>query len=366
MKKIDLSGKEKILVVRTDRIGDVILSTPVLEAIKSSYPKSHITMMISPYTKDVVKNNPRVDDVIIDDYENIHRGMGGFFRLIKKVRGERFDVGVLLYPTFRLAILFFLSGIRYRIGTGYRLYQIFFNRKIYRHRRKNLKHESDYNMDMLRPLGIKPQRILPEVYLSNDEEIFADQIFKDFDIGKKDIMVAIHPGSGSSSLNLPIKRFAQTADSLIEDVKAKIIITGTEREKRLADLMESQMRNKPINLVGKTNVRQLASLLKKVDVLISNSTGPMHLSSALGTPTVAIFCPIFAAGPIRWGPLGEGNEVILPPVPICFKCKPKSCPYYDCMDQIKAEQIVSKVKAILKQSQKAPSSFDGVEAGIDA
>jgi len=349
MKKINLGGKEKFLVVRTDRMGDVILSTQVLKAIKSSFPKSHVAFMVSPYTKDVLNNNPHLDDVIIDDYKDVHRGIGGFFRLIKKIRGERFDVGVLLHPTFRLAILLFLSGIRYRIGTGYRLYQIFFNRKIYQHRKKNLKHESDYNMDMLKPLGIKAQKILPEVYLSKAEKKFGDQIFEDFGIKKEDTVLAIHPGSGNSSLNLPIKRFAQAADSLIEDMKAKVTITGTGREKGLADLMESYMRNRPINLAGKTNLRQLASLLKRVDVLISNSTGPMHLSVALGTPTVAIFCPIFAAGPIRWGPCGEGHEVILPPVPICFKCKPGSCPYYDCMEKIKAEEIVGKVNLILQR-----------------
>jgi len=337
------------LVVRTDRIGDVILSIPVLEAIKSSYPKSHITMMLSPYTKDILNNNPYLDDVIIDDGRDIHRGIRGFFRLMKKTRKEKFDVGVLLRPTFRLAILLFLSGIRYRIGTGYRFYQIFFNRKIYQHRKKNLKHESDYNMDMLKPLGIKSQRILPKIYLSAGEGNFADQVFEYCKRGKENIIVAIHPGSGNSSLNLPIKRFARAADKLIENVKAQVIITGTEQEKELANLMESYMRNKPINLVGKMNLGQLASLLKKVDVLISNSTGPMHLADALGTPTVAIFCPIFAAGPIRWGPCGEGHEVILPPVPICFKCKPKSCPYYDCMEKIKAEEIVARVSLILQR-----------------
>ena len=349
MKKANLSGKEKFLVVRTDRMGDVILSTPVLEAIKSHFPKSHVAIMVSSYTKDVLNNNPHLDDVIIDDHKNVHKGIGGFFRLIKKMRGEKFDVCVLLHPTFRLAILLFLSGIRYRIGTGYRWYQIFFNRKIYQHRKKNLRHESDYNMDLLKPLGIKSQRILPRVYLSKGEENVADRIFEDLEMKKEDILLALHPGSGNSSLNLPIERFVQAADSLIEDMKAKVIITGTEREKGLANLMESYMRNKSINLVGKTNLRQLASLLKKADVLISNSTGPMHLSAALGTPTVAIFCPIFAAGPIRWGPCGDGHEVILPPVPICFKCKPKSCPHYDCMEKIKAEEIVSRVNLILQR-----------------
>lgn len=358
MKRINLTGKEKILVVRTDRIGDVILSTPVLEAIKLSCPKSHLTMMISPYTKDIVKNNPHLDDVIIDDHKNIHKGVGGFFRLIKKIRGEKFDIGILLRPTFRLAILLYLSEIKYRIGTGYRSYQIFFNRKIYQHRKRNLKHESDYNMDMLKPLGIKSQRcepygssqrILPRVFLSESEENLADRMFENLKIKTDNIMVAIHPGSGNSSLNLPIKRFAQAADSLIEDMKAKVIITGAEREMGLANLMENRMRNKPINLVGKTNLRQLASLLKKIDILISNSTGPMHLSAALGTPTVAIFSPIFATGPIRWGPCGEDHEVILPPVPVCLKCNPKSCPYYDCMEKIKAEEIVRRVNLILQK-----------------
>jgi len=107
-------------------------------------------------------------------------------------------------------------------------------------------------------------------------------------------------------------------------MKAKEIITGTKQEKGLANLMESYMKNKPVNLVGRTTLRQTASLLKKCAVLISNSTGPMHLAAALGMPTVALFCLIFVAGPIRWDHYGEGHEVILPPVPICFRCKPKS------------------------------------------
>ncbi len=349
MKKINLSGKEKFLVVRTDRVGDVILSTPVLEAIKSSYPGSQVTIMLSPHTEDVVKNNPHLDDVIIEDRKGIHRGIGGFLRLIKRIRKEKFDVCVLLHPTFRLAILLFLARIRYRIGTGYRWYQIFFNRKIYQHRKRNLKHESDYNMDMLRPLGIESQRILPKVCLSESEKYFADRILEDFEIKKEDILLAIHPGSGNSSLNLPIRRFAQAADDLIQETRAKVIITGAEQEKGLADLMERYMANKPINLAGRTELSQLAALLTKCDAVISNSTGPMHLAAALGTPTVAIFCPIFAAGPIRWGPCGDGHEVILPPVPICFKCKPTSCPHWNCMEKIKPEEIVRRVNLILQR-----------------
>ncbi len=351
MRKLKLTGKQRFLVIRTDRVGDVVLSTPVLEAIKCCLPESHIFMMVSPYAADVVKNNPNLDDVIIDDYENHHRGIRGFFTLVKQIKEKKFDVGILLRPTLRLALLLFLGGIKYRIGTGYRFYQIFFNRKVYVHRKINLRHETEYNLNLLRPLGIGPPKISPKMFLSSEEEKFARQILDEFKITPEDTVVVIHPGSGNSSLNLPAKRFAQVADRLVEKVNAKIVFTGMDREKGLVDFIKNNMEHTAFNLTGRTNLRELAAVLKNCDVVISNSTGPMHLAVALGTHTVAIFCPIFAAGPIRWGPYGEGHQVIQPPVPICFKCKPRSCPHYDCMEKIKTEQIVSKVCAVLKEKK---------------
>jgi len=354
MRKINLRGRERFLVIRTDRIGDVVLSTPVLEAVKSHFPHSHLCMMVSPYAEEVVKNNPYLDDVIIDDYENRHRGIKGFWELVKKIRKKNFDVGILLRPTPRLALLLFLAGVKYRIGTGYRFYQIFFNRKIYVHRKVNLKHESEYNLDLLKPLGVTSRGISPRVYLSPQEEGFARRILSEYRITSHDIVVAIHPGSGNSSLNLPPRRFAQVADKLIEKLNAKIIFTGTKEERKLIDFIKGNMEHPSIDLAGRTNLRQLAAVLKVCDVMVSNSTGPMHLAVAVGTPTVGIFCPIFSAGPIRWGPYGEGHEVVLPPVPVCFKCQPKSCPHYDCMEKIKADQIVSRVYGLLRR--KSPSN----------
>jgi lipopolysaccharide heptosyltransferase II len=349
MRELKITGRERILVIRTDRIGDVVLSTPVLEAIKQRFPQSHITMTLSSYTAEVVRNNPHLDDVIIEDHENRHRGMGDFFMMVKEIRKRRFDVGILLRPTLRLALMLFLGGIKYRIGTGYRFYQIFFNKKIYEHRKINLKHEVEYNLNLLKPLGIAQQGIIPKLYLLPEERKFVQQIMAEFKITPDDVVVGIHPGSGDSSLNLPPKRFAQVADKLVEEINAKIVFTGTEKEKGLVDFIKNNMTHGAVDLTGRTNLRQLASVLAGCDVVISNSTGPMHLAVSVGTPTVAIFCPIFSAGPIRWGPYGEGHQVILPPVPVCFKCNPRSCPHYDCMEKIKADQIVSKACALLEK-----------------
>ncbi|MGB8657214.1 MAG: glycosyltransferase family 9 protein [Candidatus Zixiibacteriota bacterium] len=348
MRKLKLTGKERFLVVRTDRIGDVVLSTPVLEVIKSGFPQAHVAVMVSRYAADVLKHNPYLDDVIIDDTEDRHKGINGFFDLVKEVRKKGFDIGILLRPTLLSALLLFLSGIRYRIGTGFRLYQILLNRKVYVHRKVNLRHEAEYNLDLLGPLEIPKWKVLPKMYVTPEEENFAYQIFNEFEIAPGDVAVVVHPGSGNSSLNLPPRRFAEAADMLIEKFRARIIFTGSEQEKELIDLVKRSMHHESLDLAGRTTLRQLAAILKKADVVISNSTGPMHVASSLGTPTVAIFCPIFAASPIRWGPYGEGHQIILPPVPVCFKCKPVSCPHYNCMDKIKAEQIVSKVEAVLK------------------
>lgn len=349
MRELKLTGEERILVIRTDHIGDLVLSTPVLEAIKSRFPEAHVTTLVSPYAADVLKNNPFLDQVMIDDAKNRHKGVKGFFLLVREVRKGKFEVGILLRPTLRLALMIFLAGVKYRIGTGFRFYQIFLNRKVYVHRKVNLKHEVEYNMDLLNPLGVVPPRILPKVYVTSAEEESVRKTFDELKIAPEDIVVVIHPGSGSSSPNLPAKRYAEVAEELIGKMGAKVVFTGLNQEKDLVEFIKSKMRYNSIDLVGKTTISQLKAVIENSNVLISSSTGPMHLASALGTPTVAIFCPIFTAGPVRWGPYGEGHQVIMPPVPVCFKCKPKKCPHFDCMEKIKAEQIFDKVYTILSK-----------------
>jgi heptosyltransferase-3 len=345
MKKLNLTGKEKFLIVRTDRIGDVILSTPVPEALKRRYSESRVAMLVSPYTKDLLKNNPWVDEVVTDG----NGGFKGFIELIKMLRRKKFDVVVLLRPTLRLAFLLFFSGIKARIGTGYRAYQFLFNYKIYQHRKTIKKHELEYNLDMLSPLEVSSEKILPRIYLSPEEENSSRKIYDDLNIKEDDLKIVIHPGSGGSSLNYPLEKFVILADKLIEELSAMIILTGNKKELMQSEKMKSLMKYQPFDLTGKTDLRELCSLLKGADLLISNSTGPMHIAAAVGTPVVALFSPLNAASPKRWGPYGEGNEVIMPPVDTCLECKFQKCPQFNCMEKIDPDEIVSRVKKILKE-----------------
>jgi heptosyltransferase-3 len=344
MKRLNLKGKKKFLVIRTDRIGDVVLSTPVPEAIKRKYPDSQVSMMVASYTRDLFNHNPWVNEVITEDQEDLK----GFFKLVKLLRSKKLDVVILLRPTLRLALILFLSGIKVRIGTGYRAYGFLFNHKIYQHRKTIEKHELEYNLNMLTPLGVFKEKMMPRIYLSSEEERHSRRIFDDLNIREEDVKIVIHPGSGHSSLNYPLEKLALLADKLIQGLSAKVILTGNQKEMKLSEKMRTWMRYQPIDLVGKTDLRGLCLLLKGADLLISNSTGPMHLASALGTQVVALFSPLFVASPKRWGPYGEGHEVISPPVKTCYKCDSERCPDFNCMEKIDPEEIVLRVKKILK------------------
>ncbi len=345
MRKVNLKGRERFLIVRTDRIGDVVLSIPVLEAIKRRYPDSQVTMMVSPYTKDLLLHNPWLDKIILDDQP----GLKGFFRLVRLLRKRRFDVAVLLRPTLRLALMLFFSGMKVRIGTGYRAYQVLFNYKIYQHRKTIEKHELEYNLAMLAPLDISSQGLVPRIFLSPEERRSSRRTLEDLKVRKEDVKIVVHPGSGQSSLNYPLEKLARLADKLIEGFSAKVILTGSKKELDLSRRLKRWMRNEPIDLIGRTDLRGLCGILEEADLVISSSTGPMHLAAALGTPVVAFFSPLFVASPERWGPYGKGHEVVMPRVKTCYKCKLQKCPDFNCLEMIDPDEVLSRVRKILNR-----------------
>ncbi|MEJ2616428.1 MAG: lipopolysaccharide heptosyltransferase family protein, partial [Ignavibacteriaceae bacterium] len=155
----------RILICRPDRIGDVVLSTPIPREIKSRYPDSYIAVMLREYTKDVYVKNPYIDEVLLYD-ESINSGT-----YIKKLRKYSFTHAFMLLPQEKLNWILFFSGIKYRIGVGYKFYQFITNTKsIYRYKYNPLKHEADYCLDMVRKIGIDPQSINPEIFLSDEEK----------------------------------------------------------------------------------------------------------------------------------------------------------------------------------------------------
>ena len=147
-----------ILVVRTDRLGDVILTLPLLPLIHQCYPEARVSMLLSRYTGEIVEGHPHADALLwYDDAD--HRPVP-FWQMVHRIRQERFDAVIVVHPTFRLAWMMRLAGIPVRVGSGYRYYSVLFSRRVYEHRKDARRHELEYNLQLLRRIGCAvPERL---------------------------------------------------------------------------------------------------------------------------------------------------------------------------------------------------------------
>ena len=337
---LKLKGDEKILVVRTDRIGDLVLTTPLFQALKQNYPRLKVSALVSDYARPILENNLFVDEVITYSPANQNS-------LLNTLKEKRFNVAVLVYPRFGLAWLTYRAGIPVRIGTAYRWYSILFTHKIHQHRKRVARHEIEYNLELLTLLGLKVQGILPGIFLSKSELQAAEQLLQKHGLRPEDLKVVIHPGGGRSSLRWSVNNFAELACKIANELGGKIILTGLENERSLTDRISRELQGEVIDLTGKLNLRELAAVLTRANLIITNSTGPMHMAAALGVKVVALFCPIKTASPVRWGPCGQGHQVLLPPVTPCH-CSVDRCRRGNCMDLITVAEVFNRVEVALK------------------
>ncbi len=134
---------KNLLIVRTDRIGDVVLSLPLAELVKNNYPDCKVTFLIREYTKDVVSNHPFIDEIIVLKEKE---GKILINENVKQIAEKKFDAAIIVYPTFQTSLIIYLSKIKNRIGTGYRWYSFLFNNKVYEHRKFAEKHELEFNV----------------------------------------------------------------------------------------------------------------------------------------------------------------------------------------------------------------------------
>ncbi|MBN2010372.1 glycosyltransferase family 9 protein [candidate division KSB1 bacterium] len=323
----------RILVVRTDRMGDVILSTPVLSAIKAHFPNSYITMLVRKYTYELVDGHPHLDDIIcLEDIDSLP-----FLSQIRTIRQYNFDHAFILHPRFRLASLLAAAKIPIRVGSGYRWYSFLFNRRIFEHRKTAEHHELDYNLRMLQTINIPvPETVDFHFHIPQSAHHDMELLLQQFKVKADEKCVMIHPGSGGSARDWPLQRFAELIDRLSAIPKIRLIITGGLDERELTNELLNKTQSKPINLAGKLTIKQLAALIKRSRLFIANSTGPLHLAVAVGTEVVSFFCPIIPCLPERWGPYNRIHDsVLMPPVNIrCNKCTIEKCAHFDCMDKI--------------------------------
>ncbi len=335
-----------ILIARTDKIGDLLLSLPTFQALKKAFPETRLTALVSPYAKEIVQNHPAVDTVEL--FENGE----SFWGLTKRLKAMKPDVFIALYPRPRQVLAAWTAGIPTRIGTAYRWYSFLLNEKVRVHRSVCDRHEVEYNLDLVKPLGITPEAKKIEFRLTESERSFAKDLLKEKGIKPKGHYVVVHPGHKGSALNWKPERYAQVVAQLCCRKGLRVILTGAANETDLVSRVTTHLSGlgpdqRPILLIGECTLRQLAAVYEGADCFLSGSTGTMHLAAAVGTPTVALFCPIPQTTPVRWGPWGNKSTVLMPQNLECPDCRVGACSKHDPMDAISVEEVLTAVQEYL-------------------
>ena len=343
---------KRILLVRTDRLGDVILTLPMLPALRQCFPNAYIAMLLRRYTGEVLEGNPNVDELIWYDDND---GLVPFDRMSATLREKQFDIAVVVYPRFRLAWLMFRSGIPVRVGTGYRYYSILFNKKVYEHRKNAQRHELEYNLNLLKELGCKlPVNFKPEFFINIPEsaQTKVDTLLHSIGVEENKFIV-IHPGSGGSAREWSPDNFGALASCFIHEAGLKVVVTGTKTEEEKVSAVVDASNGQAISLVGKLTIKELGALIRSAKLFVSNSTGPLHLGVAMGTPVVGLFPQHQAMSVKRWGPYTEKKVVFVPDRPLdCNVCVETKTPC-QCMATISVEAVFQSATSLIQTQRDA-------------
>jgi len=364
LKKNSGLAPKRLLIINPFGIGDVLFTTPVIRAIKEKYPDSFIGYWCNLRVKPLLKDNARINKIFALSrgdikklyQESFFKGFSNFLKLAFSLKKERFNICLDFSLDHRYSLLAKIIGIRKRVGFNYQGRGRFLTDKIdlagY-----NDKHALEYYLDLLCFLDIETQEKSLELNVPAAVEIKAKNILSGVRIEEGDLVIGIAPGGGGSwgkdagYKHWPALKFAQVADKLVTQFKAKIVLLGDETERAIADIIVSAMLNKPVDLTGKVSLDLLPAVIKSCNLFISNDGGPMHIAVALGVKTVSVFGPV---SEVVYGPYPDRrNHVALSWDGECRPCyKNFRMPVCDrdkeCLKAISVDEVFAAAVKLLK------------------
>ena len=287
---------KRILIIRLAPLGETVLTTPVIRALRQHFRDAHIAYMVAPTREDLVSANPHLNEVLT--YQ------ASVPKLIYQIAQRRFQMAVVLQPTFRLVLHTFLARIPFRVGFetnagGKKLLSLAAPNN-------TVQHETQRYLDVVRGIGIEVADDEPEVFVDSAGIAWVNNFVENQKLNDNRPIIGLNPGAATVYRRWNASNFATLGDRLHETYNAHIVITTGPREGELADQVVQQMSYSPI-IVNQTTPMQLAALLQRCNLYISNDTGPMHLSTAVKTPTVALFG---ASNLIQWSPPWDKHAVV--------------------------------------------------------
>ncbi len=347
---------EKILVVQTSFLGDAVLTTPLLAALRRLFPQAELAVLCTPQAKSIFVGNSNVDTIITDDKRGEGRGLAGMWRMAKVLRSRGFKIALSPHKSLRSALLLFLAGISCRIGFRQSAGWFFYHRRV---DRDPTSHDVIRNLSLLRPLEIAPAERRGDLRVETEPRACEDvgHLFQSLGIRREGVIFGINPGSVWPTKRWAAEGYAELMTHLTRKYCCQILLFGAPEDRQIAARIQELSGNLGINLVGRMDLQGLACALEWCDLFITNDSGPMHIAVARGVPVVSIFCATTPA--LGFYPYSSRAVVIEKDLP-CRPCGShggRRCPLgtEDCMRLVTAEDVMRGVERLLNSG---PASVD--------
>lgn len=332
---------KSILISRLRFMGDVILTTPAVHALRHAFPDARITYLAESPFSDLLQHHPDIDDVLSVQKSDKKAMRKLFITLMSR----RFDIAIDLFCNPRSAVLTWLSGARIRIGGEFRGRRLLYNTRI---PFDDIQRTAvDFHLNYLTPLNLNYNKVDPCIHVTDQEIAWAKDYLteKGFDLTRP--IIGLHPGATWPAKRWLPKRFAELANKIIHKTSAQVIFTiGPKERNLLTSVIEKcSFKAMPPEVLP---LRQLAAMLKVVDAYVCNDCGPLHLAPAVGTPVIGVFGP---GTPDIWFPYKKelGHRLVFHTLD-CSRCNRDFCEKLDCMKAISVDQVYNAVADSLKST----------------
>lgn len=349
----DRASIRRILVLRTDGLGDLVMSSPMFPALKRAFPNARVTVLAANWSRDLVPLVPGIDDVLFLDAPWVTGGgvsaWAGLFETIRRLRNEDFDLGIDPRGDFRNNLLMFLAGIPRRVGFAITGGDYWLTDVIPAGADRHLRSFARAVVEYLAP-DIPCDSFLPFIRLPESGKNAASAFLAERSGGRSPSrpIVVIHPAARWSGRQWPIERYAAVADRLAADHGAIIILTGSASERPVTQVVGNKCSiARPIDAAGIISFNGFLGLLALADLFIGVDSGPMHLADALGSPVIALVGPALAQT-IR--PARNCSRVVTHQNAFtCAPCSQTTCLRYgrSCLDAISVDEVVVIAKSML-------------------
>lgn len=344
---ISFQKANRLLIRGVNWVGDTILTYPSVQQLRILFPRSHLTVVVPDHLVDLWRTFPYIDEIVSFRKEMKINPFWEDLKLIQILKRKSFDLAIIFPRSFHSAFQIYLTGIPIRIGYQSEGRSLFLTHGIPRTEEVLHIHRIYYYQKLIDLLGKIENLPPPKLFLRVEDREWADQTLKNFGISNGELLIGMNPGATYGVAKCwPSERFGELGKRLSEKLKVKILLFGKKEEQSIIGEICKSLGKNGIDLAGKTSLLQLAALLERCHLLITNDTGTMHMAAAVGTPVVAIFG---STNPATTGPWGEEHTIVRKEVP-CSPCFKRVCPSdHRCMDFIEVDEVEKVVQNKLEK-----------------